>query len=295
LGDGPVRASDLGFRLGPRINVAGRLAAATDIIELFDTRDLAMARTRAQNLDRLNRDRQGIQRKLVVECLAQLTDPTPAFCLLWGPEDQGWHRGVVGIVAARVRDTVHRPAAVVAVSGDEARGSVRSIPGMHAVQALDAASDLLVRYGGHPAAAGFTVAAANLPALAERLSAWAEKQHGQGGQAPVLDVDAVCTPSELDWKLCNALARIGPFGKGNPEPLLQLDRVHPERIGKMGERHLRFRLGALDCVWWRGTEFADALRQPVDLVGKLEVNQWQGRAKLRFTVSDARLASLPAS
>ncbi|NOY26666.1 MAG: single-stranded-DNA-specific exonuclease RecJ, partial [Oligoflexia bacterium] len=206
-----IDASDLGYRLGPRINAAGRLDSATAVIELFDERDPKRARERARRLDTLNTERKGIQRRLVQGALAQMGTTPPPFLVLWGPEAEGWHRGVVGIVAAKLREEIHRPVAVVAVSGDQARGSVRSIPEIHAVHALDNAADLLDQYGGHPVAAGFSLAADKLPALAERLAAWTEKQLGTDHPAPGLDIDAHAVPEQLTWPVVEALLGLGPF------------------------------------------------------------------------------------
>lgn len=291
LGAGPLQASDLGFRLGPRINAAGRLSDASAVVELFSCRDPTEARRRAAQLDLLNRQRQGIQRRLVKTCIAGLSEPTPGFVVAWGPEAEGWHRGVVGIVAAKVRDHCHRPVAVVAVSGDEAKGSVRSVPGIHAVRALDAAGDLLDRYGGHPAAAGFSVATDKLPALAERLAGWVDAGVETEALVPELVLDAACSPSELNRTTLDELERIGPFGKGNPAPLLTLSGVRTARPGPLGTGHLRFEVDGLDCVWWRGADHEAALATgPVDLVGRLELNRWKGRERLRFTVEDGRKA-----
>ncbi len=282
-----IDAGDLGFRLGPRINAAGRLDTATAVIELFDERDPAAARQRARQLDELNRERQGIQRKLVRQCLAQVQEDPPGFVLLWGDEAQGWHRGVVGIVAARVRDTVHRPVAIAAVSGDDARGSVRSLPGVHAVHALDSAADILQRYGGHPAAAGFSVATADLPALAERLAGWADSDLTADAFVPELRIDATCAPDLLDWKVIEGMQGLGPFGKGNPPPTLCVPCV-PDRVRPMGDKHLRFMAGPIEAVWWNGAPHADRLSGPVELAAEPGINRYKGRTSRRLTVRDVR-------
>lgn len=287
LDGGPIEASDLGFRLGPRINAAGRLAEANAVIALFDERDLSAARARAQALDRLNAERQGMQERLITACVARIPRQLPDFVVLWGPEEEGWHRGIVGIAAARVRDRVHRPVAVCAVTGEEARGSVRSTPEVHAVQALDAASDLLIKWGGHPVAAGFTAPSRKLEALAERLADHAAERMSQGGSVPTLSLDARCELRELDHGSVEALGRLGPHGKGNPPPLLALEPGLPTRISPMGDRHLRFDLGPLSAVWWGGAAHAEALRGPVSVVATPGFNTWKGRTTLRLTVEDA--------
>lgn len=282
-----IDSGDLGFRLGPRINAAGRIDSATAVVELFDERDPARARERAQVLDQLNHERQAIQRRLVKHGLEALGDRPSAFPVLWGPEEDGWHRGVVGIVAARIREEVHRPVAVVAVSGDEARGSVRSVPGVHAVRALESAADLLLRFGGHPAAAGFSVATVALPELAERLDAWTREHVGDEALVPEHVVDATCAPELLEWPVVEGLLELGPFGKGNPAPLLRVPCV-PTDVRPMGDRHVKFRAGPIEAVWWGGAAHAELLRGPVELLAEPGLNRWNGRTARRLTVQDAR-------
>ena len=288
-----ITAEDLGFRLGPRINAAGRLAKADAVLTLFGCTDPGQARVQAQALDKLNRDRQGIQHTLVERCLETLPDPSPHFAVLWGEEADGWHRGVVGIVAAKIRDRVHRPAAVIAVSGLDARGSVRAPPGVHAVHALDAVSDLLLTYGGHPAAAGFSTKAAHLPELARRLDEYVREHTPSADLVPSLTVDADCDPADLGTALAEGLARLAPFGKGNPAPMLRLPVLQLSQVRPMGAQHLRMRIGAVDAVWWGGAAHTEALTQPVELVGTLGFNHWRGQRSVRFTIKDARLASPP--
>ena len=293
---GEISASDLGFRLGPRINAAGRLAQATAVIELFDERDPERARAQAQALDDLNQQRQSIQRTLVKQCLEKLPEDPPNFVTLWGEEADGWHRGVVGIVAAKVRDAVNRPVAIVSISGDEARGSVRSTPNCHAVHALDAAAEHLIAHGGHPAAAGFSVRTDSLEALRDQLDQWAGEQSSQHEWTPSIEVDATCDAGlmrhpDIDL-LAQGLSDLGPHGKGNPAPVLQIDGVHISDPRPMGEKHLRMRVGEVDAVWWNGREHTHALSQgPVSLIGSLGYNSWRGRRTVRYTIQDARLSS----
>jgi len=290
---GDVTAEDLGFRLGPRINAAGRLAKATAVIELFDERDPGRARAKAVALDGLNTERRQIQGKLVDTVLAQLTDPPPPFVVMWGQEAEGWHRGVVGIVAAKVRDAANRPAAIIAIAGGEARGSVRSTTSVHAVKALDSVADLLLSYGGHPAAAGFSCMAKDLDVLCARLGAWVEQNASGEDLAPSIDVDASCdgqtfrTPDVALF--AQGLSDLGPHGKGNPSPVLQVDGVRIDGIRPMGEKHLRMSVGGVDAVWWNGAQHRDALTDGlVSLIGSLGYNNWRGRRTVRFTIQDAR-------
>ena len=151
---GEVTSEDLGFRQGRASTPPAAWQRPPPSSSSSMSATPGRARAKAQELDALNGKRQQIQRKLVGEVLDKLSEEPPPCVVEWGAESEGWHRGVVGIVAAKVRDHTHRPTAIIAVAGDEARGSVRSIPGAHAVSALDSVSALLTAHGGHPAAAG---------------------------------------------------------------------------------------------------------------------------------------------
>lgn len=293
--DRAMDETDLGFRVGPRINAAGRLQDARMVVELLTSRDAERARPMAEELDRLNRERRDIQHRVFEEAM-QSVDPAapPAFVVVSGPEEAGWHRGVVGIVASKVKDVVHRPVAVVSVQGELAVGSVRSVDGVHAVRALDSASDLLVRYGGHPMAAGFTVPTERLGELAARLAAYVESTTAPEQLVPVRRVDATPAPDEVTGALFQELAALGPFGMGNPRPRLLLSGVVPfaARVvasGRLLKLLIPRTTGALEAIWWGGGEHLEAFQgRRVDLLGQLGESVWQGRRDLQLEISDVR-------
>ena len=296
IGDGPLQASDLGFRLGPRINAAGRLQSADAVIRLFDERDAHIASQKARALDRLNTERKSIQERLVTAALEQIPDPLPGFIVVSGTEEDGWHRGVVGIVASRLRDRVHRPAAVVSIQGDTAVASVRSVPQVHAVRALDSCQDLLVRYGGHPIAAGFTVPTARLAELADRLAAWVVEHADSDEMRPELELDAACSAVDIDRALARSLQRLAPFGKGNPAPLIQVGQVQVHDIRVLKDKHLKFRASGVDAIWFNAADQREALSTgAVDLAARVELNRWRGRESVQLRVEDARPAHLPST
>jgi len=296
LGDKAVRTSDLGFRIGPRINAAGRVADAKLVVELLNCREQERADQLASRLDALNTERRDIQRRLVREATERIAGAPTPWVLLAGKEDEGWHRGVVGIVAARVKDEVHRPTAVVSIQGDRAVGSVRSLPGIHAVQALDSASDLLVKYGGHPMAAGFTVPTDQLDALRDRLSAWVEANVDPTQLVPRRKVDVVVDADRLGEGLMQDLARLGPFGQANPRPVLMVPnvRIRDARLLGADKNMLKVKIprGAgpwLEAIWWGGAEhMAELEAGPHDLLGHLGINEWRGRRTLQLELKDAR-------
>jgi single-stranded-DNA-specific exonuclease len=281
---GPVTSETLGWRIGPRINAAGRLEDANAVVRLLRERDPARAHAQAEDLDRLNRERQSIQEHLLAQALARVPDPAPGFVVVDGVEDEGWHRGVVGIVASKLRERVGRPVAVVArLAGGVATGSVRSVPAVHAVRALDSVADLLTRYGGHAAAAGFSLDVARLPELSARLAAWVEQSHDLEALAGEEPVDA-CVPGEaVTLGAVRALARLEPCGKGNEAPRFVVTGAI-DGVRVVSGAHLFFRVGGLEAVWWRAAAHADAVRAASAVVGIVGEDGFRGRANARIVV-----------
>ncbi len=296
LKDGPIRESDLGYRIGPRINAAGRVADARMVVDLLTCRDADRARDLARRIDRLNDERRDIQKHLVDEALDKLrSSPEPdPFVVLSGPEHEGWHRGVVGIVASRIKDEVNRPVAIVSIQGDRAVGSVRSIPGVHAVHALESCSDLLEKFGGHPVAAGFTVPTRHLERLQERLNNYVREHTSEDVFAVVHEFEGEVVSHELTDRLWGELESLAPFGQGNPRPRLMIRNVRPQAMISRPEKGLlKFVIPGsstpVEAVWWQHTHLAEALSAgPVDLLGELQENRWKGSRTLQFQIADAR-------
>jgi len=291
---GSITSRELGFRIGPRINAAGRMETATRVVELLTTGDPASAKAQAEQLDELNTQRRTVQEAMLKHAMRQVPEPPPPFIVVAEIEGPNWHRGVSGIVAARLRDTHNRPAAVIAISPSGATGSARSIPEVHAVRCLEAAEDLLERFGGHPAAAGFSLQPENVAALRERLEGAATEQ--LNGQAPALIYrpDAAVPVQEADFALLRALEGLAPHGKGNPEPLLLLKGGTIRNTRLIKEKHLKGSLRAgehsVDFIWWGGGQHRAAVDgQEVEVLAKLGVNAWQGIERLQLTVEDARV------
>jgi single-stranded-DNA-specific exonuclease len=296
LTPGTIREADLGFRIGPRINAAGRIASATHVVDLLTTPDPERARRLAGELEDLNRTRRTVQAQLVESALRQAEADSSPFLVVAGPEEQGWHRGVIGIVAARLKDELHRPVAVVSIQGSVCVGSVRSTPGLHAVDALSTAAHLMHRFGGHPAAAGFSLPTSRLDELRALLQTWTL---AQGARArPALQVDATVPPDDLDEALLGQLQRLGPFGMGNPEPRLVIPCPRPSGLRTIGKdaRHLKWSIprrgrAPIDVLWWGGAEHADALTAgPVELLATLGQSHFRGVTTLQLVVTDARAA-----
>jgi single-stranded-DNA-specific exonuclease len=243
-----VTAGQVGFRLGPRINAAGRLGAAAHAVELLTTHDVDRARTIAEALDAQNQERQGIERKMLVEAMSLGREQAQTGVRALVLAAPGWHAGVVGIVAARIVERLHRPAVVIALDGDTGKGSARSIEGFHLYDAIAQASGHLERFGGHKHAAGVTLKQARLPDFRRALQEHAARHLTDEDLVPRLRLDAPLPLDQVNLPLIDALSRLGPFGAGNPEPTFYAParatevRLLPSK-GE-GEAHLKLKVAA---------------------------------------------------
>jgi single-stranded-DNA-specific exonuclease len=244
----PPTAGEVGFRIAPRINAAGRMDVARDVIELFSVKDAARARELAAKLDHLNSDRQEEERKILRAVEDRFTgDPAlcDAYCIV--VDGEGWHRGVIGITATRVVERYNRPAVVISREGEEAFGSGRSIRAFHLLEAIESCSNLFSRYGGHSHACGFAMPAANVAELRSRLDAFARARLTAADFDPILDLDAELDLSEITPELFHALELLEPYGMGNPEPVFaarSLQLAAPPRI--MKDKHIKLKLRSGD-------------------------------------------------
>lgn len=290
----PVTAMDVGWKIGPRINAAGRLDDAMLIIKLLRSRDEEEIRRLIQRIESLNSARKQLQDGLIEKALKDVNvDDPPPFVLVAGQEPEGWHRGVVGIVAGRLRDQLQRPTAVVSIQGEEARGSMRSGPRFNAVAALDKAADLLIQHGGHPQAAGFTVATDQIDALRDQLIAHALDDDPV---TPVHPYDLALQAEQLDTNLIDDLEQLEPYGQRNARPVFLIEGVRLQHINTIGKDGLRFTIPnprrGIKAIWWKALEHRAYLEaHPVDLLGSLEYNHWRGQKTLQFMVQDARAHS----
>ena len=261
-----LSAGDVGFRLGPRINAAGRMDVARDVIELFTCKDAERCKEIAQKLDQLNAERQNEEARIVAEIEAQLAaepDLTGKYCMVF--DGEGWHRGVVGIVASRVVEKTGRPALVVARDGEEAHGSGRSIAALHLLEALESCRELFTRFGGHAHAVGFALPSAQLAELRQRLNQFAQKRLTAEDLEPELRIDAEVPLCEITPQLLHTLAQMEPFGQQNPEPVFSSSDVNlllPPKIIK--DKHIKLRVNQTrastrasfnyEAVGWRMAE-----------------------------------------
>jgi single-stranded-DNA-specific exonuclease len=303
--DTPLSASDIGFRVAPRINAAGRMEDAGRVIELLLTSDELIARTIAADLDGLNVNRQEECEKIlreIREAAGDTVDPEQAALVFYHPD---WHRGVVGIVASRIVELFHRP--VVVLGRDEktglAQGSGRSIPSFHLLGALEACHDLLTRYGGHRQAAGVTLEVARVEEFRARLNQHAREALSDDDLRPVRHLDAELSLAELDDQAAEQVLSLAPFGLGNRAPVFLLRnaelRTPPEPLGRDG-KHLRFFVHQGDrrlfLKAWRMADRAEMLRPGtrVDVAVSIETDNYgmkRGFSPWGATAQDVRTSA----
>jgi single-stranded-DNA-specific exonuclease len=290
---GELDAGIVGFRLAPRINAAGRLHRADAGLELVLTDDETRAETIAHELDAANLERRMTEQRILFEAEAQVRELGPRHAYVLAGE--GWHAGVVGIVASRIVERHHRPAILVALDAERATGSGsgRSIPAFDLLAALHDAAPLLERYGGHRAAAGLTIAADRVDELRDVVEAYAEARLTEADLIPTERVDAVVGGASLGLALADELARLEPCGMGNPRPNLLVPGATLTDVRAMGEgRHARFTVeaGGARC---RAVSFGCDGRLPVgpdvpaDATFRLERNVWNGAVEPRLLLRHA--------
>ena len=309
-GERAVNAGDVGFRLGPRINAAGRMDVARDVIELFTCKDQARCKEIAEKLNQLNLERQAEEQRIVAEIEEQLAaepDLTGKFCMVF--DGDGWHRGVVGIVASRVVEKTGRPALVIAKEAEEAHGSGRSITAFHLLNALESCHELFTRFGGHAHAVGFAMPSKDVPALKQRLNTYAQAMLKPEDFLPELNIDAEIPLSSVTPELLNSLGQLEPFGHGNREPVFSscgVSLLMPPRILK--EKHIKLRVNQrlpnakasfnYEAMGWRMAERAQAANlQPgdnLDVAYKIGLNFHPDFGGLELTLEDFR-RSVPAA
>jgi single-stranded-DNA-specific exonuclease len=302
---GDVAASSIGYGLGPRLNAAGRLGDALLSYNLLITGDRQEADRLASRLNERNRLRQDLTAQayeLAERMALAQSKETP---LLFAAH-KGFLPGIVGLVAGRLTDAYYRPSVVVEKGTETSKGSCRSIPEFHITHALDECRDLLVRHGGHEAAAGFTVRTENLEALSQRLSDLAREKLAGQELVPRLQIDAVVPLAEMDWAAVEWLQQLEPCGEENATPVFLsqgVPVVQAQAVGSEG-RHLRLQLGAdghggcsssvRDAIAFsqgdRLERLGERIRsgERVDVVYTLEVNEWNGERRLQLNVQDLR-------
>jgi len=291
-----VRMVDVGFKLAPRMNAVTRMGGGREVVDLFSVKDPAEAEAIVRSMNEMNATRQKEEAGIVETIDRQLSeDPelqNRSFLLFVG---EGWHRGVIGIVASRIVERFHRPALVLSSDGTSCQGSGRSIPGFHLLDALDQCRDVLTQYGGHAQAAGCTVPVSLCGTLGERLNAYASQMLGPDDLCPSFQIECLLPIEQLSLPLVQQIEQLAPFGLGNPVPVFASKHVDiAAGPWVLKDKHLKLQLrkngSRLDAIWWKNGKAAETISsgKPVDIAYTLSRDTYQGRENLLLGLCDLR-------
>jgi single-stranded-DNA-specific exonuclease len=295
-----IDSYQIGFVIAPRVNAAGRMSTPDIAARLLLASDEAMveeARGLAEQLNSENLRRQQEEADIVTRAKAVVeSDPDVGSRTVIVVAGEGWHRGVIGIVASKLVDAFHRPAVVISIDGDTAHGSCRSIPSFNMLAALESCAGVMLKFGGHQQAAGLTVESSRIRELRGRINDHADSRLGPDDLRPRLWIDGPLTFRSIDDQVMAELATLAPFGAGNPRPVFRSSRVEivdgPRRLK---DRHLKMSFRqegrVLRGVAWRASEresFVTAHRAGIDLAFSVEQDLWNGERHVQLTVADFR-------
>lgn len=296
---GKVTAGSIGFMLGPRLNASGRLESALASLELLTTTDFMRAGQLAQQLDVQNRQRQGLT-KSTQEQAEQIAMSEDSDSFLLFAAHENFNPGVVGLAASRLTEMYYRPAIVASKGADETRGSCRSIPEFHITDALDQCKELLVRHGGHAAAAGFTVRNENLAEFVARLKQIAKEQLEGKDLRHSLSADMEVTLPQLNFEVLDHLEYLEPTGYGNPGAVFASRDVKLRSFRTVGSegKHLKATFddecgGFFDSIGFRMGHLQSSLTPRVDILYNIELNEFNGRKSLQLNLKDIKPAGTP--
>ncbi len=298
----PLTSTDIAFRLAPRINAAGRMDIASEVVEMFTTRDSQRARSLAEKLDRLNSDRRNTEAGVLAEIEARLKDDPSlreAGCMVL--DGEGWHRGVIGILASRVVEQTGRPSLVITHENGEAHGSGRSIPGFHLLEAIESCHELFTRFGGHAHAVGFSLPSSKVPELRQRLVEYAAVHLTAESITPTLNCDAHLPLDQVTLELYAAVERLQPYGMDNEEPVfVARDVLVRGEVRVLKERHVKLQLATGDgnatisALAWRWAErfaglgVAEGAR--IDIAYRIRHNEHPEYGGIEVQIEDLHLS-----
>ena len=294
-----LTASAISFILAPRINAAGRMGHADMAAELFLTDDPRRAQQLAAALCEQNKQRQTTENRILEQALAQLRqeyNPLEDQVIVLAGEN--WHHGVIGIVSSRICDRYSCPTVLIAMDGDKGKGSGRSIKGFNLYDALEHSADLLEKFGGHELAAGLTIDRGQIPALKERLAAYAAEYTDPHELMPLLRIDSAITPEMITEENIEGLSVLEPFGMGNPQPVFSMEELLVEEITPISsDRHVRLTLSK-DGISYTAMLFGTgsggcgfAQGNYVDAAFHLDINEFRGRRSIQLIIKDVRLST----
>ena len=300
LNNGKITASDVGFRLAPRLNAAGRMESAEDVINLFLNAGSESAQQIAAKLNRLNSDRQRAEQTILADLETRYEQQPDLFAEpVIVLEGRDWHRGVIGIVASRIMERFSRPTLVIACEDASGHGSGRSLESFHLMDALTHAGDLFDRFGGHACAAGFVIPVPRIAELRQRLNHFAALRPHPESAEPEMFIDAEVSLDDLSTEGVLELERLGPHGYGNPQPVFVARKTSlsaPPRLLK--EKHLKLQIvqqgRSRDAIAWRKGGWLDQLNQPaaqMDFAFHAALNHFRNRTETQLELLDLKTSS----
>ncbi len=284
----------IGFTLAPRLNAAGRVTHATRAVELLITRDQQEAMEIAEELQETNAERQQIERTIFEEAYQSVLDQGPLAnqCIVVAGE--GWHPGVIGIVASRLVEAFYKPTMVISIHDGIGKGSCRSIDHCNMYEMLTFAKDTLIQFGGHAQAAGFSIQAEDIDALREKASEYCRNTLTEEDYIPIVDIDGTVSSEEITIDLIDQIATLEPYGMGNSTPVFAIPKIRVQNLYPMGfqKNHCKIILqgqqGPLDAVAWQGEHYMQEVfaDDPVKVAFSLQKNEWQGVVTPQLVVQD---------
>lgn len=294
LGGQELDTYKIGFLIAPRLNAAGRIAHGNIALELLLTDDGDRARTLADKLEELNRHRQELTEQILSEAREQLALAKDKKVLL--AQGENWPRGIVGLVAGKLTDEFYRPVLVLSRSESEAVGSARSVFGFNIVEAIGQSREILLRYGGHAQAAGFTLTTEHIEVFHRNLLSYADAALPEELLSPVLYYDAEIELSEVSEELLNNLQKFEPHGVGNPRPKFRINNLQARNVKKIGnsEKHLRMYVSdesenqRIGCIGFNLGFWAEKLQEGavIDMICEPQFNEWNGERNIQLKIVD---------
>ena len=295
LGEKKISAGHVAFQIAPRLNSVGRLRAACEGLQLLLTEDIQAARTRAKELNKLNQQRKDIEAKILSAAEEKVRDMREACggdlsTLVIAGEN--WQEGVIGLTASKLVERYNLPTIILTTQdGIISRGSCRSIPTLHMKNALDKMADLFEQYGGHSQAAGLSIATKDIPELARRFDEYVREKLCDEDFQPILNVDALIDPAQINFDTAHEFEKFEPYGLGNPHPVLACKNVRGTAARAIGSggAHLSFTIDGAQKIraiaWSCGNLLPLVENEPIDIAYEPSLDEWQGEVRIQCTVS----------
>lgn len=297
MSDKKVNCATIAFGLAPRLNAAGRMGSATTAVELLLTSDTQRAKEIAEELDAVNKKRQETEYEIhrdAVEMITSDKDFNKKKVVVLAKE--GWHNGVIGIVASRITETYHRPCILISLTDGVGKGSGRSVQGFNLFEALGDSADLLTNYGGHAIASGLGIEEGNIEAFTKRINEYAEKNLTEDAMVPQIKIDATIKGETLTMATSKTLAVLEPFGMGNETPVFAVTDASVVSVSGVGadKKHLRMMIDKdgtrVNCIGFGLGELANNITPStrVDIAFKIDINNYMGKESLQLVLSDIK-------